>query len=229
MTTFQQIAILLTGFWLVLVVVRFRRSSMVLIGGLFGIGAYTLVALAVGQVTLEQLGLGRFGWLPTLGFALAGLAVMLVYSPLADRLAARVFASPPTLEAFRGIQQSRGRLIAGIAAAWVLGGILEELIARGIVLGSIRSFLAPWLIAPVAAGVAVCIAALGAGAMHLYQGSRALLIITQLSILLGVLFVVSGYNLWAVMLCHSLYDTIAFVRFANRKSRYSNLKMTQPP
>jgi CAAX protease family protein len=228
MTTFRLIALFLTAIWLVLVVLRFRRSSMVLLGGLFVIGAYTLVALAVGQVKLEQLGLGRPGWLPTLGFALAGLAVMLVYSPLADRLAARVFASPPTLEAFRGIQQSRGRLIAGIAAAWLLGGILEELIARGIVLGSIRSFLAPWLIAPVAAGVAVCIAASGAGAMHLYQGPRAMLIITQLSVLLGILFVVSGYNLWAVMVCHGLYDTIAFVRFANRKSKYSDLEMTQP-
>jgi len=40
----------------------------------------------------------------------------------------------------------------------------------------------------------------------------------------GVLFVVSGYNLWTVMLCHGLYDTIAFVRFANKKSKYSDLE-----
>ena len=121
------------------------------------------------------------------------------------------------------IQQSRVKLIAGIVVAWVLGGILEELIARGIVLKSVESLLTAWLIGPVAAGVAVCIAALGAGVMHLYQGPRAMVIITQLSVLFGVLFVVSGYNLWAVMLCHGLYDTIAFVRFANKKSKYSNL------
>ncbi len=75
----------------------------------------------------------------------------------------------------------------------------------------------------VAVAVAVCIAALGAGAMHSYQGPRAMLIITQLSILFGVLFVVSGYNLWAVMICHGLYDTIAFIRFATRRSCYSQL------
>jgi len=33
--------------------------------------------------------------------------------------------------------------------------------------------------------------------------------------------VVAGYNLWAVILCHGFYDTIAFVRFATGKSKYS--------
>jgi membrane protease YdiL (CAAX protease family) len=90
-------------------------------------------------------------------------------------------------------------------------------------LRSIESVLAPYLIAPLGTGVAVCIAALGAGVMHLYQGPRAVVIMTQLSVLFGVLFVISGYNLWAVMVCHGLYDTIAFVRFAYKKSKYSDL------
>ena len=224
MTTFQQTALLLTAIWLALVVVRFRRSSIVLIGGLVAIGLYTLAALASGAVTPDELGLGTdHAWLPTIGFALAGLAVMVAYSPLADRLATRWVKQPPTLELFRAIQQSRGKLIAGILAAWVLGGVLEELVARGIVLTSVEALLAPWLSAPVAAGAAICIAAIGAGLMHFYQGPRAVVIITQLSVLLGVLFVVSGYNLWAVMVCHGLYDTIAFIRFAGKKSRYSDL------
>jgi len=44
----------------------------------------------------------------------------------------------------------------------------------------------------------------------------------------GVLFVISGYNLWAVMLCHGLYDTVAFIRFATKKSKYSNLEGDAP-
>jgi len=227
-TTFQQTALLLTVIWLGMVVVRFRRSSSVLIGGLFAIGLYTLVAFAYGKVTLDELGLGiPILWLPTTGFALACLGVMVAYSPLADRLATRWFDKPPTLESFGVIQQSKGKLIAGIVVAWVLGGILEELIARGIVLRSVESLLTPWLIGPIATGVAVCIAALGAGLMHFYQGPRAVVIITQLSVTFGVLFVVSGYNLWAVMLCHGLYDTIAFIRFANKKSKYSDLDKNQ--
>jgi membrane protease YdiL (CAAX protease family) len=63
--------------------------------------------------------------------------------------------------------------------------------------------------------------------MHSYQGPRAMLLITQLSLLLGVLFVVSGYNLWAVMLCHGLYDSIAFIKFATKKSKYSQIDQSQ--
>ncbi len=224
MTTFQQTALLLTAILLLLVIVRFRRSSMVVIGGLVAIGLYTLVALVSSQVTLDELGLDLpRSWVLTIGLTFAWLGLMVAYSPVADWLATRWVAKPPTLEAFRVIQQSTGKLIAGIVAAWVLGGLGEELIARGIVLKSLEVFLAAYFPEPIAAGIAVGAAALGAGIMHAYQGLRAVVIITQLSVLFGVLFVVSGYNLWAVILCHGLYDTIAFVRFAYKQSTYSHL------
>jgi membrane protease YdiL (CAAX protease family) len=91
-------------------------------------------------------------------------------------------------------------------------------------LNSIDALLAPHLGAWVAAIVAILVAAAGAGLLHSYQGARAMVIIAQISVLFGVLFVVSGHNLWAVMICHGLYDTIAFVRFALKKSRYSHLE-----
>jgi membrane protease YdiL (CAAX protease family) len=222
------VALILIIIWLLLVAVRFRRSKVVLIGGLFVIGLFTLTALIFGKVTPAELGLGPpKSWLTTILFALVGLAVMIAYSPLADRLASRWFIKPPTLQAFGAIQQSLPKLIAGILAAWVLGGFLEELVARGIVLNSLEAVLTPSLSAPVAAGIAICVAAAGAGMMHFYQGPRAMAIITQISILFGILFVVSGHNLWAVVICHGLYDTIAFVRFATKKSKYANMDKEQ--
>ncbi len=223
-TTFHETALILTAIWLALVGARFRRSKIALIGGLAGLGLFMLAGFVYGAVTPEQLGLGLpSSWLPTAGFAVAWLALMLAFSPVADRLATRWVHEPPTLEAFRALQESRGKLIAGIVVAWLLGGILEELIFRGILLRSVGSLLAGWLGGPAATVVAICVAASGAGLIHLYQGPRALLIVGQLSVLFGVLFVVSGYDLWAVMLCHGLYDTIAFVRFAKKKSRYADL------
>jgi hypothetical protein len=64
------------------------------------------------------------------------------------------------------------KLIAGILVAWVLGGILEELAFRGIVLRSIELWLRAWLGVPIAAACAVWLAASGAGVIHIYQGSR---------------------------------------------------------
>jgi membrane protease YdiL (CAAX protease family) len=227
MRPFQLTAVILTTIWLMLVVIRSRRPGIVLIGGLLAIGLYTLVTIIIGKITLEELGLGLpIDWLRTIGFALAGLAVILAYSPLADRLATAWFKEPPTLETFGAIQQSSGKLVAGITAAWALGGILEELVARGIVLRSVESLCSRWVSEPIAAAVAILVAAAGAGLMHSYQGQRAMVIIAQISALFGILFVASGHNLWAVMLCHGLYDSIAFVRFATKKSKYS--KVTPP-
>lgn len=228
MTTFQIIALILIVIWLLLVAARFRRSNAVLIGGLFVVGLFTLVEFIVGKVTPVELGLGApQSWLATVLFALAGLAMMLAYSPLADWLASRWFTKPPTLQAFGAIQRGWVSLVAGILVAWILGGILEELVARGIVLNSIEAGLRPLLGAPAAAILAILLAAAGAGVMHFYQGPRAMVIIAQLSILFGILFVVSGHNLWAVMICHGLYDTIAFIRFANKKSRYSDMEQNK--
>lgn len=208
-----------------LVFVRFRRSTVFMVGGLFLIGLYALISFLLGNVTPDELGLSHpASWLSTFGFAIAGLLIMLAYSPTADKLATRFFEEPPTLNAFTGLQESKSKLIAGIIAAWILGGILEELIVRGIVLLSVETMLTAWISKPIATVIAVIVAAVGAGLVHAYQGPRAMVIITQLSILFGILFVVSGYNLWAVMLCHGLYDTIAFIRFAARKSNYSNLE-----
>jgi CAAX protease family protein len=163
-------------------------------------------------------------WFWTIAYAVGWLGLMLAYSPLADRVAARWTHAPPTLGAFRGLQQSRRNLVLGIAVAWLLGGVLEELLLRGVILRSVQELLSTRLDGPLAAGIAICAAALVAGVIHLYQGLRGAIIVTQLSVLFGLLFVLSGFNLWTVMLCHGLYDTIAFIRFAKGSSRYSTLE-----
>jgi membrane protease YdiL (CAAX protease family) len=224
MTPFQQRALVLVVIWILIVVVRFRRSTPVLIGGLVAVALYAMTEIIRGGASIGELGLLPDVSLPkTIALVVVWLALMLVYSPIADRIATRMVAAPPTLGAFRALQESRVKLVAGIVVAWILGGFLEELVFRGIVLKAVEAEAFRWIAGPVAAMVAICVAAAGAGVMHLYQGPRAALIITQLSILFGALFVISGYNLWAVMLCHGLYDTIAFIRFANKKSKYSEL------
>lgn len=229
MSPFQQYATLLIAIWAVAVAVRFRTSASALLGGLFAIGALTAAAVAHGDVTVQDLGLGPPpSWPVTMAIAVAGLAVMLAYSPVADWLATQWAKEPPTLGAFRALQQSTSKLILGIVAAWILGGFLEELVARGIVLQAVEKFLSGFVAPPIAAAAAIAVAGVGAGMLHLYQGPRAVIIVTQLSILLGVLFLVSGANLWSVVLCHGLYDTIAFVRFALKKSKYSNIDGDAP-
>lgn len=157
-----------------------------------------------------------------------GLA-MLALSPLADGIASRWIRKPPTLDVFRQLQQSRLKLVLGIAVAWVLGAFLEEFVFRGVIQQWLEQNLAAALPSPAATAIAVVVAALGAGVLHLYQGLRAAVIITLLSVLFGVLFVLSGRDLWSVILCHGFYDTVAFIHFANRQSKYSNFAEDDAP
>ena len=219
---FQEYILSFIVVWLFAVAFRFRRSTVVLISGLLIVGLSAAAALIYHQVSLQDFGLAiPIRWLSTLVLATAGLALMLAYSPLADWIATRWFAKPPTLGVFRSLQQSTTKLIAGILIAWFLGALLEELTFRGILLKTVEGQLSVLLPMPIAAGISICVAAIGAGIIHMYQGPRAAFIITQLSILFGLLFVLSAYNLWVVILCHGMYDTIAFIRFASGKSRYS--------
>jgi hypothetical protein len=207
--------------WLAAVGFRFRRSTPVLVGGLVAVGLYVLVAALLGWTGPGELGLATAPNLWIAGLTLVWLLLMLALSPLADRIATALVAAPPNLGAFKAIQQSRTKLLIGIAVAWLLGGLLEELVFRGLVLRAVEAGAMAWLPAPAATGVAIGAAALGARVIHLYQGPRAALIILQLSMLFGLLFVLSGYNLWSVVVCHGLYDTVAFIRFAMGRSKYS--------
>src|SRR5437764_13637517 len=89
---------------------------------------------------LSEVGLGRpYSWLATIGWAVGWTTLMLAYSPVADRLAAKLFPAPPVLNVFRAIQQSTLKLVAGIMIAWLVGAFLRELILRGIVVGYVQS------------------------------------------------------------------------------------------
>lgn len=117
MTPFQQLALLLIAIWILIVVVRYRNSRIVLIGGLLGVALYTLSAVVEHEVSFRELGLSiSASWISTIGFPVAWLALMLAYSPLADRLATRWVAKPPTLKAFRVLQESRIKLLIGIVS-----------------------------------------------------------------------------------------------------------------
>jgi membrane protease YdiL (CAAX protease family) len=220
MMAFHILALALTMLWLIVVGLPFRSLRVLRAGGLIALGVYALIAFALRIVPATDLGLEQpASWLWTVMYAAGWTALMLAYSPVADWIATRFVAKPPTLDAFKPLQESWLKLVIGIAIAWLLGGFVEELVFRGMVLRAIEDLAGGTPTVASAAGIVV--AAIGAGIAHKYQGLRAMIIITQLSVLFGVLFVATGHNLYAVILCHGFYDTVAFIRFAMGRSRYS--------
>jgi hypothetical protein len=164
-----------------------------------------ITAPPIEGTTLDALGLGFPAlWLTTVGLAIAWLALMWAYTPVADRLATKCVVKPPNLDFFRKLQQSRFNLAIGLLLAWVIGAFAEEVALRGLVLRWIEMLASPWMAWPLPSALAVCVAAMAAGIAHLYQGLRAAIIIFQLSVMFGILFVIDSYHLWSVIFCHGL-------------------------
>lgn len=215
--------LILVALWLTLVAVCFRTSRPVLLGGLLLVAAAALGLIARSDIPAKAVGLvPPKSWLFVIVLGIGWTVPMLLFTPLADRIATRFFARPPQLGAFRVLQESRLKLIAGIIFAWIVGGFLEELALRGVVQNGVQTLLAGLAPTLAVTTCAILAGATGAFVLHLYQGLRAAFIVAQLSVLFGLLFVLSGHTLWTQLLAHGLYDTIAFIRFAAGASKYSN-------
>jgi membrane protease YdiL (CAAX protease family) len=149
------------------------------------------------------------------------LGIMIAYSPQANKLASAIFSEPPNLDVFKPIQQSVCGMIFGIVIAWLFGGFIEEIFLRGIILQILQKALIPIFGIYLSSGLAIVFSGVLAGIIHLYQKPRGAIIITQLSILCGILFVINGNVIWSVIICHGIFDTIAFILYANKRSTFS--------
>jgi len=155
MTQFHLIALTLVAVWLLLVAARFRKSRVVLIGGLAAVALFALLEGLGGAISAAELGFLRPAWPWFAGLVIGWLALMLAFTPLADKIATHWFEKPPTLRAFRALQESRLKLLVGIVIAWILGGFLEELVFRGIVLRAVDLLALSRLPGPLAAVIGI--------------------------------------------------------------------------
>ncbi len=146
--------------------------------------------------------------LHTAMFAIFWAGVLYAYTPTAEWVAAKLFAPKPMSGRYLSVRDSTRNLLLGIALCWAVGAFGEELLLRGIVVGALRFAIGIW--------PAVAVAAVLALAMHLFAGPRRALIAAQLSVLYGVLFVASEFDLWAVILAHGFYDTVALIQLARK-------------
>lgn len=174
-------------------------------------------------------------WPLTLLAASGWLALMIAWSPIADRVARRWAPAAPDPRASRTVRRSRPDLVAGVVVAWVFGGLLEELALRGVVVEQVWESLsgpghgvAGAATGTLAAAAGILAASAVAGLGHLYQGRRGALVVVQVSVLFGVLYAISGRNLYAVVLCHGLYDTVALRRVAVAASRAARRRRPPP-
>ena len=169
--------------------------------------------------------LWRGGW----DFAALGLSppaswtntiLLGLFLGLAIQLLSTIFLEP-WLETMTGHAQDLSQLdavkdswltvAAALLASWVMAGFLEEVIFRGFLITTLRDLLGGGALAT-AFGLAVSTVLFGLS--HGYQEISGVIATGFVGLLLGLLFLAGGSNLWLVIFTHGFIDTAGILLLA---------------
>jgi len=175
------------------------------------IGKMLLVAVGCGLVLLRGERLADVGlkrpenWMRTfiIGIGLAAIVFVAMY--VSERAGFR-----RDLCKFKDVQGNAELAFFGVLYAFIGAGFYEEFTFRGFLMQGLAMFFggsrSAWIIACIVQG-----ALFGLG--HAYQNPLGIAITGTLGILMGLLVLASGRNLWLVIIGHGLFDASRFVLF----------------
>jgi membrane protease YdiL (CAAX protease family) len=131
------------------------------------------------------------------------LANRLVLLPLIERFG----GSSPDLSAL-GEPGDIAGLMRWLAQAWTLAAFVEEMVFRGYLINRITDLVGD---TRVGSTVAVVLGGAAFGVAHAYQGPAGVIATGAIGCFLGFLYVRGNRNLWVVILCHAVVDTIGLL------------------
>jgi membrane protease YdiL (CAAX protease family) len=114
------------------------------------------------------------------------------------------------LSRFKDVKGNLELTMYGVFYALIGAGFYEEFMFRGFLMQGLAMLFGAshgaWIVACVAQGALF-------GAAHAYQNPLGIVITGTLGVLMGLLVLASGRNLWPVIIGHGLFDASRFVLF----------------
>jgi membrane protease YdiL (CAAX protease family) len=175
------------------------------------IGKMLLVAVGCGLVLLRGERLADIGlkrpesWMRTfiIGAGLAAIVFVAMY--VSEKAGFR-----RDLSKFNDVQDNPELAILGVFYALIGAGFYEEFTFRGFLMQGLAMFFGgkrgAWIVACAVQGALF-------GLAHAYQNPLGIAITGTLGILVGLIVLASGRNLWLVIIGHGLFDASRFVLF----------------
>ena len=175
------------------------------------IGKMVLVAVGCGLVLLRGERLADIGlkrpesWARTfmIGIALAAIVFIAMY--VSEKSGFR-----RDLSKFKPVEGNLALAVLGVFYGFIGAGFYEEFTFRGFLMQGLAMIFGgsrgAWIVACIAQGALF-------GLAHAYQNPLGIAITGTLGILMGFLVLVSGRNLWPVIIGHGLFDASRFVLF----------------
>jgi hypothetical protein len=196
-------------------------SSLLVVAGLKmkpGLGILIAVAIIGLTLWLRGQGLDDVGlrppenWWLTIGLGLAlGVAIQLLAVVLVEPLSEKLTRSKSDTSFLDGVKGNWPTTLLYIILVWLLVAFVEEGVYRGFLMTEIG-----WLLGfgrlPLLFNVVFT--SLVFGLSHGYQGRAGMLSTGFVGLLLGLIFIHSGLNLWLPVFVHGFIDTTGIVLIA---------------
>jgi membrane protease YdiL (CAAX protease family) len=142
-------------------------------------------------------------WLRTIMIGVLAAVVVFVAMYLSEKAGFR-----RDLSRFKDVKGNLELTMYGVFYALIGAGFYEEFMFRGFLMQGLAMLFGAshgaWIVACVAQGALF-------GAAHAYQNPLGIVITGTLGVLMGLLVLASGRNLWPVIIGHGLFDASRFV------------------
>src|SRR5260370_20616600 len=175
------------------------------------IGKMLLVGVGWGLIRLRgerlaDIGLKRpASWMRTFMIGIGFAAIVFIAIYVSEKAGFR-----RDLSKFKGVQGNLELALFGVFYASIGAGFYEEFMFRGFLMQGLAMLFGAsrgaWIVACVVQGALF-------GAAHAYQNPLGIAITGTLGVLMGLLVLASGRNLWPVIIGHGLFYANRFVLF----------------
>jgi uncharacterized protein len=175
------------------------------VGKMLLVGVGCALVLLRGE-ELADIGLKRpASWMRTFMLAIGLAAIVFIAMYLSERAGFR-----RELSKFKDVQGNLELAVLGVFYSLIGAGFYEEFTFRGFLMQGLAMLFggtrAAWIVACILQGALFGIA-------HAYQNPLGIAITGTLGVLMGLLVLASGRNLWLVIIGHGLFDASRFVLF----------------
>ena len=180
-----------------------------------GIGILLSLAAVAASIFFKHtslLGIGFFpqaSWPVTIGLSLLfGVGIAVLGIILIDPLAEKFTGVPHDYSIVEGVRGSLQGLVLTVLLIWVTVAFMEEILFRGFLMTELVKVLGTrgWALA-----VNLIFTGVVFGLAHWYQGRSGVLSSGSIGLLISLIFLYSGFNLWLVILVHGFIDTTYLV------------------
>ncbi|ABD55056.1 CPBP family intramembrane glutamic endopeptidase [Jannaschia sp. CCS1] len=166
-----------------------------------------MLVLPKGRAFLKTLGFRQQdNWLKTIGLAVAGWAAVMAVQTIVANLFPNVFLQEGG-GVFADVEGNTPLFLYSVLSGIVIGGFVEEMLFRGYLLTRLIRIFGDNKATTFAIVLAT---SLIFAFIHVYQGAAAVVLTGIFSFVVGLIFVRTNYNLWLVILIHSLFNIVTF-------------------